>query len=61
MAIKAGEPFHAHAVDHTIRMAIRTCLLVRLKLVQITEMALAAADVLHKNMPGMPVGAAQGL
>jgi hypothetical protein len=59
VAIKAGKPFHAHTMDHLIRMTVRTGLLVRRELVQITEMTLTAADILHKDMTRMAIGAAE--
>lgn len=59
MAVQAGEPLHTHTVNHAVRMAVGTRLLVRYKLVQITKVALSAAEVLHKNMSCMAIGVAQ--
>jgi hypothetical protein len=42
-------------------MAFRTRLFVRAESVQVAEMALPAADILHKDMPGMTIGVAQAL
>jgi len=61
MAVQAGEPFHAHAVDHPVCMAVGTGLLVRQEPVQVAEVALSAADVLHKDMSRMAIGVAQAL
>lgn len=61
VAVQAGKPFHAHAVDHPVCMAVGTGLLVRQEPVQVAEVALSAADVLHKDMPRMPIGVAQAL
>ena len=46
---------------HPVRMAFGTCLLIRDETVQVPEVALPTADVLHKDMPRMTVGVAQAL
>ncbi len=61
MTVQAGECFHAHAVNHPVRMAIGTGLLVGPELMQIAEVAPPAADVLHKDMSRMSIGIAQTL
>jgi len=61
VAVQAGEPFHAHAVDHPVCMTVGTGLFVRCELVQIAEVALPATDILHKDMPRMTIGVAQAL
>jgi hypothetical protein len=55
VAVETGQTLHTHAMDQFVDMASRTCLLIWSKSMQVSEMALTATDILHKNVPGMSV------